>query len=181
MQIPTSALQDITTKSLSTSSKPEVSLQSNRSPRALAWVGSSNLPPQLLRPHPPVPLHQQRFRRLPPPRTTYGHLEFSPNYSAIRGRPHRPEPHRRTASQSSPRPPLYPSPRRRIASQASPRPSLCSRSYYRLASPRFRLSTLRSRPLHGIASRRSRRPPLCPRPRPRRSIASRRSRWPPLC
>ena len=112
------------TPSASTSSKPAVSLQSRRSPRALAWMGSSRLP--LAAPTPfPVPLHKQRFRRLPSLRTTYGHLALIPAYSAIRGRYRCPKPRRLIASRSSLRPPLYSSPRRRIASQPSPRPPFC--------------------------------------------------------
>ena len=121
IQIPTWTLQDISTEPLPTSSQPAVSPQLNRPPRALAWVGSSQLPPQFRR-HSPVPLHQLRFRRLPPSRTAYGRLGFSPGFSAIRGRHRRPAPnhwHRLTAFMPAT---VLSRPRRRrcIASQRPP-------------------------------------------------------------
>ena len=120
---------------------PSLRFHCNRAVHPGHWLGWARPTcPQLVRAHPPVPLLQQRFRRLPPPRTAYERLGFSPCYSAIRGR------HR------------HPAPRRRIASQPCPLPSLCSRPYHRLAPPRFRWSTLRSRPRRGTATRRSSRP-----------------------
>ena len=86
-------------------------------------MGSSHLPPATSTPS-PVPLRQQRFRRLRPPRIAFGHLGFSQDYSAVRGG-------RYLAIRGHHR---YPKPRRRITSPPFPWPPFFSGPYH--LSPR---------------------------------------------
>ena len=169
----------------------------NRTVHPGHWLGWARpTPPQLLRPHPPVPLHQQRFRRLPPPRTACGRLGLSQGHPAIRGHHRRPEPRRRIALQPFPWPPLSPSPRRRIASQlalgpAFPKPPPPDRLAAFRSAPAFpkppppdRLATSPSAPtlLKALPPTRLAAFSLSTlRSRPRRGTALRRSRRPPLC